>query len=60
MVARLPGCHGQIWSVDKTRQHIFVRISRWRYLLLSVRDFKNEYEFAQYYADLVKAKHAHT
>jgi hypothetical protein len=50
----------QIRSVDKTRQHIFVRISRWRYLLLSIRDFKNEYEFAQYYADLVKAKHAHT
>jgi len=50
----------QIRSVDKTRQHIFVRISRWRYLILSARDFENDYEFAQYYADLVKAKYAHT
>jgi YcxB-like protein len=47
----------EIRSVDKTRGHIFVRISRWKYMLLSARDFQNEHQFAQYYADLVKAKH---
>jgi hypothetical protein len=51
---------GHIRSIDKTRRHIFVRISRWKYMLLSARDFQNEYEFAQYYADLVKAKHENT
>jgi len=51
---------GQVRSIDKTRRHIFVRISRWKYMLLSARDFQNEYEFAQYYVDLVKAKHEST
>lgn len=51
---------GHIRSIDKTRRHIFVRISRWKYMLLSARDFPSEYEFAQYYADLVKAKHENT
>lgn len=49
-----------IRSIDKTRGHIFVRISRWKYMLLSARDFQSEYAFAQYYADLVKAKHENT
>lgn len=50
----------QVRSIDKTRRHIFVRISRWKYMLISARDFQNEYQFAQYYADLVKAKHENT
>jgi hypothetical protein len=29
-------------------------------MLLSARDFLSEDEFAQYYADLVKAKHENT
>lgn len=48
---------GKIRSIDKTRGHIFVRVSRWKYMLLSARDFEHEYQFAQYYADLVKARH---
>lgn len=47
----------KIRRIDKTRSHIFVRISRWKYLLLSARDFEQEYQFAQYYADLLRAKH---
>jgi hypothetical protein len=47
-------------SIDKTRRHIFVRISSWKYMLLSLRDFQGEPQFAQYYADLVNAKHANT
>jgi hypothetical protein len=50
----------QVRSIDKTRGHIFVRISRWKYVQLSARDFQNEYQFAQCYADLVKAKHENT
>ena len=50
----------RIRSIDKTRRHIFVRIGRWKFLLLSARDFGSESEFAQYYADLVRAKQAHT
>jgi hypothetical protein len=46
----------QVRSIDKTRRHIFIRISRWKYIQLSARDFQNEHQFAQYYADLVKAK----
>jgi RimJ/RimL family protein N-acetyltransferase len=44
----------QVRSIDKTRGHIFVRISRWKYVQLSARDFQNEYQFAQCYADLVR------
>lgn len=51
---------GHIRSIDKTRRHIFIRISRWKYMLLSARDFQSEYEFAQYYVALVKAKHENT
>jgi hypothetical protein len=50
----------QIRSIDKTSRHIFVRTGRWKYVLLAARDFENEYEFAQYYADLVRARQAHT
>ncbi len=50
----------QVRSIDKTRRYIFVRIGRWKFLLLTARDFQNEYQFAQYYADLVKAKHENT
>ena len=45
---------------NETRRHIFVRISRWKYVQLSARDFQNEYQFAQYYADLVKARDENT
>jgi hypothetical protein len=48
---------GKIRSIDKTRRYIFIRISRWKYAQLSARDFDHEYQFAQYYADLVKARH---
>jgi hypothetical protein len=50
----------QVRSIDKTRRHILIRIGRWKFLLLPARDFQNEYQFAQYYADLVKAKHDST
>jgi hypothetical protein len=50
----------QVRSIDKTRRHIFVRIGRWKYVQLAARDFPNEYQFAQYYADLVRAKHENT
>lgn len=50
----------KIRSIDKTRLHIFVRIGRWKFLLLSARDFQNEHQFAQYYADLVRAKYENT
>jgi len=50
----------KIRSIDKTRRHIFVRIGRWKFLLLAARDFRNEPQFTQYYADLVKAKYENT
>jgi hypothetical protein len=50
----------QVRSIDKTRRHIFVRIGRWKFLLLTARDFQNEHQFAQYYADLVRAKDENT
>ena len=50
----------QVRSIDKTSRHIFVRVNRWKYVLLPARDFENEYELAQYYADLVRARQAHT
>lgn len=50
----------KVRSIDKTRRHIFIRISRWKFMLLSARDFEHEYQFAQYYADLLKARHERT
>jgi F0F1-type ATP synthase membrane subunit c/vacuolar-type H+-ATPase subunit K len=50
----------QVRSIDKTRRHILIRIGRWKFLQLAARDFQNEYQFAQYYADLVRAKHENT
>lgn len=50
----------QVRSIDKTRRHIFVRTGRWKYMLLPARDFQHEYHFAQYYADLVRARHENT
>jgi hypothetical protein len=47
-------------SIDKTRHHIFLRVSKWKYMLLAARDFETECHFAQYYAALVKAKHENT
>jgi ABC-type multidrug transport system fused ATPase/permease subunit len=51
---------GKIRSIDKTRRHIFVRIGRWKFLHLPARDFEHEYQFAQYYADLLRARHEGT
>lgn len=50
----------EVRSIDKTRRHLFVRISRLKYIILSARDFEHEYHFAQYYADLVRMKHENT
>jgi hypothetical protein len=50
----------EVRSIDKTRRHLFVRISRRKYIILSARDFEHEHHFAQYYADLVRMKHEST
>lgn len=44
----------EVRKIVLTSNYIFMRISRFKYLIIPKRDFSNEYEFANYYAELVK------
>lgn len=46
----------KIRSISKTHKHIFVRLGRLRYFILSARDFPDSAAFAQYYATLEKLR----
>jgi len=37
-----------------TPDHLFIQISRIKYIVISKRDFGNEYEFTKYFSELVR------
>ncbi len=39
-----------------THNHIFIRISILKYMILARRDFESDYKFAQYYSELLRLK----